>query len=62
MQSGKLRPNIFKSQLVTMEPSSQFQEFNNTVYFDRVGVLENLITILIFQTFHSKKQQAFCGH
>jgi hypothetical protein len=36
--------------------------FNNTVYIDTAGVLENLFTILIFQTFNSKKQHELCGH
>jgi hypothetical protein len=44
-----------------MEPSSQVQEFNNTVYFDPVCVLENFITILIFQDFHSKKEDTLMG-
>jgi hypothetical protein len=34
--------------------------FTNSIYFDPVGVLENLITILIIQAFHSKKEHALC--
>jgi hypothetical protein len=33
--------------------------FTNTIYFETVGVLENLITILILQAFRSKKEQRF---
>jgi hypothetical protein len=61
MQSSKLQPKIFKS-TGDHEPSSQSQEFNNTVYFDREAVLENLYTIPIFQDFQSKKEHAFCGY
>jgi len=55
MQSGKLQPKIFKSEVVTMEPSSQSQEFNNTVYYDPVVVSKNCVSIPVLKMCHCKK-------
>jgi hypothetical protein len=46
----------------THEQCEEQVNFTNTLYFDLVVVLENLITILIVQDFHSNKEQAFCGN
>jgi len=44
-----------------MEPSSQSQEFNNTVYYDPLGVFKNFITIQILQVCHCKTEPAILG-